>query len=217
MKLSDFQLVMFDLDGTLVDSALDLHIALNLSLEEAGYPLVSLDDCRLWVGNGAEVLVNRALQQTLDVSGFHFDLPRVLELFYKHYSEINGQHSELYEGALTLLAQLKEAGCFVAIVTNKPEAPARVLIDQKGLVVDMLVGGDTTQERKPNPLPLQHCMAHFGVSEDASVLVGDSINDFQAARRAGVKVVGVSYGYNHGLPIDARNLDAFVDSLSELS
>jgi len=208
---------MFDLDGTLVDSVLDLHAALNLALEECGFPIVSVEQCRIWVGNGAEVLVNRALWQSLSPVEHHAELPAVLTAFYHYYAKTNGQCSQMYEGAADLFKHLRARECSIAVVTNKPEAPARNLLASVGLDYDVLIGGDTTANKKPHPQPILYCLEYFGVDKRDAVLVGDSVNDFEAARSAGVDVVGVSYGYNHGLPIDASYLDGFVDSLLELS
>lgn len=216
VKVGAYALVMFDLDGTLVDSVLDLHAALNLALDECGFPSTSIAQCRIWVGNGAEVLVNRALWQTLRPNENHEALPQTLAAFYRHYAVTNGQQSALYDGAASLFDQLKKQGCKLAVVTNKPAEPAKVLLKSVGLEYDLLIGGDTTQYKKPHPQPILHCLAHFDVHKQDAVLIGDSVNDFDAARAAGVDVVGVSYGYNHGLPIDASYLNGFVDSLLEL-
>ena len=214
--LSDYKLAMFDLDGTLVDSALDIHAALNASLTKCGYPEVAEGDTRMWVGNGAQALVNRALFKRLHVNEEHSDLTRVLGVFYDVYREENGRRSQCYDGALALFEKLELAGVQVAIVTNKPYEPAKALISQVGLRCALLLGGDSLDKKKPAPEPLLHCLEHFAVAKNEAVMIGDSVNDFEAAHAAGVDVVGVSYGYNHGLPIDPRNLTGFVDSLTEL-
>lgn len=216
LSLKPFRLAMFDLDGTLVDSVLDIHAALNLALVECGYTAVQESQSRIWVGNGARVLVNRALTGSLHPDKEHADLDCVLDAFYLVYRTENGRHSQSYDGATELLQRLRSRGCKVAIVTNKPFEHAKHLVDQLGLEHDLLLGGDSLAQRKPHPAPLLHCLQFFGVDPKEAVMVGDSVNDFDAAHAAQVAVIGVSYGYNHGLPIDARNLDGLVDSLNEL-
>lgn len=207
---------MFDLDGTLVDSVFDIHAALNKALAACGYPEVGESQSREWVGNGAQALVNRALSNSLHPEHEHAELEHVLDVFYQQYRVENGRNSQCYEGAKELLMKLRSVGCKVAIVTNKPLEHAQELVAQLGLEHDLLLGGDSLEHRKPHPQPLLHCLAHFSVEPEQAVMVGDSVNDFTAARAAKVPVIGVSYGYNHGLPIDSRNIDRLVDSLNEL-
>jgi phosphoglycolate phosphatase len=216
LSLKQCRLAMFDLDGTLVDSVFDIHAALNKALVACGYPVVGESQAREWVGNGAQALVNRALNDCLHPEQEHADLEHVLDVFYQQYRVENGRNSVCYEGAKELLMKLRTVGCKVAIVTNKPLEHAQELVAQLALEHDLLLGGDSLEYRKPHPLPLLHCLAHFSVQPDAAVMVGDSVNDFEAAHAAKVPVIGVSYGYNHGLPIDARNIDGLVDSLNEL-
>jgi len=214
--LSRYRLVMFDLDGTLVDSALDLHAALNRTLLAMGRESVSEEQTRVWVGNGARVLVNRALWLSLDATEDHSGLDEGLAHFLDFYSEENGKRSTAYPGACALLSQLRAADIKVAIVTNKPFTPAQVLVKQLGLECDVLLGGDSLPAKKPDPQPLLHCINLLEVEKYRCAMVGDSVNDFEAAFAAGIDAIGVSYGYNHGKPIDSRNLVAFVDSLTEL-
>lgn len=216
LSLRQCRLAMFDLDGTLVDSVLDIHAALNQALVICGHPVVAESQSREWVGNGARALVNRALLGCLHPEREHIELERVLDVFYTQYRVENGRHSVCYDGAQALLARLRAVGCKVAIVTNKPFEHAQQLVAQLALEHDVLLGGDSLAHRKPHPQPLLHCLAHFSVRPEEAVMVGDSVSDFEAAHAAKVPVIGVSYGYNHGLPIDARNLDGLVDSLNEL-
>lgn len=216
LSLRQCRLAMFDLDGTLVDSVFDIHAALNKALVICGYPEVVESQSREWVGNGARALVNRALNDCLRPEQEHADLEHVLDAFYAQYRVENGRHSVCYEGAQELLTNLRSIGCEVAIVTNKPIEHAQQLVAQLDLEHDLLLGGDSLEHRKPHPQPLLYCLAHFGVQPQDAVMVGDSVNDFEAAHAAKVPVIGVSYGYNHGLPIDARNIDGLVDSLNEL-
>lgn len=216
LSLKPFRLAMFDLDGTLVDSVFDIHAALNKALEASGYPVVSESQSRMWVGNGARALVNRALNESLHPEREHAELEYVLNVFYQKYREENGHNSACYEGAQALLSRLRARGCKVAIVTNKPFEHAKYLVDQLALEHDLLLGGDSLEYCKPHPQPLLHCLKSFGIPSEEAVMVGDSVNDFDAAHAAKVAVIAVSYGYNHGLPIDACNVAGLVDSLNEL-
>lgn len=214
--LANCSLVMFDLDGTLVDSVPDIYAALQTSLHVIDMPPVTEVQCRSWVGNGAQVLVNRALLQALKVSTDHPLLDVALDAFYKAYEETNGKQSRLYDGAQELLRALKAESIHVAIVTNKPYEFALPLLASLGLEYDGLWGGDSVTHKKPSPDMLHAAMAHFGISTEQCVMVGDSVNDFAAARAAGCRSIAVSYGYNHGEAIDANDADCVVDSLTEL-
>jgi phosphoglycolate phosphatase len=214
--LSGYPLVMFDLDGTLVDSVPDIFSALQSALDSVSMPRVTESQCRNWVGNGAQVLVNRALQRRLAVTSDHSLLQSACSEFYEAYAQVNGRLSVLYDGAQALTQTLKANGVHVAVVSNKPYEFALPLLASLELDYDALWGGDSVPNKKPHPDMLQAAMAHFGVQPQECVLVGDSVNDFAAARAAGCKSIAVSYGYNHGKPIDSNDADCIVDSLKEL-
>ena len=209
------KLVMFDLDGTLVDSVEDLALALEAMYQDLNMAPASEKQVRSWVGNGAKVLVQRALAYNMEPKE-HTLFEDAYRLFLAHYKNLNGHSSACYEGGVELLESIKGAGVSVAIVTNKPIQFTYPLIDKLGLKADLVLGGDSLPERKPSPLPLNHCLAHFGCTADEAVMVGDSTNDIEAARAAGVPSVAVSYGYNHGGPISESNPGLLVDSLLEL-
>lgn len=210
------QLVMFDLDGTLVDSVADLHLALDAMYDELGMARASEQQVRNWVGNGAQMLVRRALCYGMDVPS---DMPlfeRAFGCFLASYESFNGQSSVVYPGALGLIESLRANGIKCAVVTNKPAQFTLPLLEYLGLATDYVLSGDSLPEKKPHPMPVLACLSHFGCSPDASLMVGDSRNDILAAHSAGVKCVAVNYGYNHGAPIKADKPDLIVDSLDEL-
>lgn len=213
------KLVMFDLDGTLVDSAADIAIALNRALADLGLPGVSETQVRTWVGRGASRLVHCALEHQrhpLDhVDKLHEAL---LARFMVRYQEDVSGHSTLYPGAAEVLAACRGAGIALACVTNKPYAPARALLEDMAILApfDLLLGGDSLPHKKPHPGPLQHCLRHFGVAPVAALMVGDSRNDVEAARAAGVPCVALPWGYNHGEPIEACQPDWLLEGLVEL-
>lgn len=209
------KLVMFDLDGTLVDSVADISLSLNRALSDIGLPAVTEVQVRTWVGRGASRLVYCVLEHQHRAPALHDEL---LARFMARYQESVCEVSTVYPGGRELLLACKAAGLALACVTNKPYAPARALLEALDILqpFDLLLGGDSLPHKKPHPLPLQHCLQHFSLRADQALMVGDSRNDVEAARAAGVKVVALPWGYNHGEPIEAARPDWLVDSLTEL-
>lgn len=213
------RLVMFDLDGTLVDSAADIAVALNRALADLGLPSVGEAQVRLWVGRGASRLVHCALEHLPPVAeareGLH---ERLLARFMARYQEDVCTLSTVYPGVRELLAACRAQGIRLACVTNKPYAPARELLAALDLLAffDLLLGGDSLPHKKPHPGALLHCLRHFEVAPAEALMVGDSRNDVEAAQAAGVKVVALPWGYNHGEPIAASRPDWLLGSLAGL-
>ncbi|MDO8331334.1 MAG: phosphoglycolate phosphatase [Fluviicoccus sp.] len=196
------RLIMCDLDGTLVDSASDIHHCLNLALEDLGLAQVSQQQVRNWVGRGASRLVYCVLEAGHHAPGLHDEL---LAGFMRHYQLAVCQFSRFYDGVPEFLKACRQAGIPLACVTNKPYAPAKALLEALDCLGDfrLLVGGDTLPHKKPHPEPLLHCLRHFEVRPGEALMLGDSRNDVEAARAAGVPCVALPYGYNHGEPIEA--------------
>ncbi|AOY89783.1 phosphoglycolate phosphatase [Marinobacter salinus] len=213
---------LFDLDGTLVDSAPDLAAAVDQMLEQLGRSTAGINQVRQWVGNGASVLVRRALAGQTDWEPARPQdealFKDALAIFYHAYGQINGRHSIVYDGVEACLGRLAEHGCKLGVVTNKPEQFVAPLLEQMGLDhwFDISIGGDTLPVKKPDPTPLLHAMEALGGTRGTTVMVGDSAADINAALAAGVPCVAVRYGYNFGQPVDALGADAVVDSLAEL-
>jgi phosphoglycolate phosphatase len=218
MQFTQPQMVLFDLDGTLVDSLPDLaccidQMMLQLGLEPPGLKLVGR-----WVGNGVERLVKRALTGDFDAEPAPALLAQALPLFQELYALHNSRSSQLYPGAAATLGWLRERRIHLACVTNKAARFTLPLLANLGIApyFGLVLSGDSLPEKKPHPLPLLTAAAHFQVQPAACLMVGDSRNDIQAARAAGFPVVAVSYGYNHGQDIREAEPDAVLDSLSEL-
>ncbi|MEH6563878.1 MAG: phosphoglycolate phosphatase [Halopseudomonas sp.] len=212
------QLVMFDLDGTLMDSVPDLAAAVDQMLAARGRAPAGIERVRNWVGNGAAVLVRRALAGDLQHEGVgDAEAEQALADFLRCYSGAH-ERTELYPGAAELLSALRTEGVKLALVTNKPERFLPGLLAEKGLAgsFDWLVGGDTLAVQKPDPAALHWVLQQAGVTAAQALFVGDSCNDVRAAKAAGVPVVAVTYGYNHGQPIAVENPDLLVDSLDAL-
>lgn len=213
---------LFDLDGTLVDSAPDLAAAVDAMLEQLGRRKAGTDRVRQWVGNGAPTLVRRALAGKTD---WEPAIPRdetlfndALSLFFYAYEKANGQHASLYEGVEPCLQRLAEYGCRLGVVTNKPERFVRPLLEQMDIdhYFSLRIGGDSLPLKKPDPAPLIHAMETLGGTRGTTVMVGDSTADIDASRAAGIPCVAVSYGYNFGAPAESLQADATVDSLTQL-
>jgi len=212
--------VLFDLDGTLLDTAADIAAALNRALGERAWPPIAPGEVRRMIGRGSPLLIERALAyqgRVLDEKA----RGALLERFFHHYAalEESGQfEARPYAGAVECLRALHEAGLRTAVVTNKQARFALGLLAALGLGgwVDRVVGGDSCERRKPDPQPLLHACEQLGVAPARALMVGDSGNDVQAAHAALMPVLCVPYGYNEGQ--DPRQLpcDAFIETLGEL-
>lgn len=213
------ELVLFDLDGTLVDSVPDIAWCIDRMLAELHRPPAGETRVRRWIGSGAGRLVKRALTGEMDAEPGDMTLLRDAHArFLALYTDNTDERSRLYPGVREGLDYVKGLGCPIGCVTNKPERFTEPLLRSLGLYDDfgIIVSGDTLAKKKPDPLPLLHCAGQFGADPRQSVMVGDSVNDIQAARAAGFRVLCVSYGYNHGNDIGADGPDAVMASLAEL-
>lgn len=213
-------LVMFDLDGTLVDSVPDLSAALDEVLLEEGYPAAGEYKARLWVGNGSSVLVRRALADALRVpeAQVSADLhERCLASFFLRYHHFNGRYAALFPGVLESLQLLRDRAIPMAVITNKPAEFIAPLLQGLGIrhYFDAFLGGDSLPQKKPDPEPLLYLLRQAGVRPSRALMVGDSVNDIQAASAAGVLCVAVAYGYNRGRPVELDNPDWLTDNLGE--
>ncbi|WP_250655356.1 phosphoglycolate phosphatase [Alkalimarinus coralli] len=214
------KLVMFDLDGTLVDSIPDLAAAIDHMLHHLDRTAAGEDKVRLWVGNGASTLVKRALADSMGTTDLDSIPDDIYEEGFRHfliqYHKVNGNNSVLYPGVIEILNKLAADECILAIVTNKPGRFTEQLLDKLGIHFNYVISGDTLENKKPAPDQLVYCMQEANCSAAESVMIGDSKSDVMAARTAGVPVICVSYGYNHGESIHDTSPDAVIDSLIEL-
>ncbi|MBJ9425042.1 phosphoglycolate phosphatase [Acinetobacter seifertii] len=216
-QLSKRDLILFDLDGTLVDSAADLYRSMNLSLQSLGWPLVTEVQIREWVGKGASKLCESVLLHLfgkLDAEQHKV----LLHTFVETYGVELCVNTQIYSGVSEFLKHCQTLNIKMACVTNKPVKLAQGLLDALELspYFQVVLGGDSLPERKPHPLPLLHCMQSLNTSASQSLMIGDSSNDVEAARRAGIDCIVVSYGYNHGESIYDCQPQQVVDSLAEL-
>ena len=213
------ELIAFDLDGTLVDSIPDIARCIDRTMLRFGLPARGEALVRDWVGNGVERLLDRALTGELDGVADP-DLRREAgAVFLELYSAHGHERSRVYPGVREGLAALRARGAVFACITNKPHGLAVELLAHLALIdhFELVLGGDSLPRRKPDPLPLIHACAKLGAAVERSLFVGDSRNDVAAARAAGMPVVCVGYGYNHGRDVSEAGPDAVIGSLEELA
>lgn len=211
-----FNAVLLDLDGTLLDTIPDLTDATNAMRHDLGLPALSQDTVTKYVGKGSENLVIRALSD--NPSGTVPDAEQTahaLALFFDHYRALNGKRTQLYPGVMEGLRAFRNAGLKMAVVTNKPEAFTHILLIKTGLahLFDAVVCGDTCERKKPDPMPFLHACDLLDVQPADALAIGDSINDAQAARTAGITVLAVPYGYNEGYDVRTLDVDDIVSSI----
>jgi phosphoglycolate phosphatase len=218
MKLNKPEMILIDLDGTLVDSVPDLTYCVDKTMEALGMPPRGEARVRLWVGNGIVRLVHRALTGNMDGEADQALYERALPIFKAMYAEHTCVDSHLYPGVKEGLALLKDAGYRMGCVTNKPAQFTEPLLEKLGIRSHfaIVISGDTLPQQKPHPEPLLHAARFFGVHPEHALMVGDSVSDVKASRAAGFTIVCMSYGYNHGQDIRAAQPDAVIDSLVEL-
>lgn len=219
MDLSAVNSFLFDLDGTLVDSVPDLAANIDRTLLAMGRPPAGAGHVRQWIGNGLERLLNRALTGDMDGVASPDTLARARQLFEDYYGRFLCEESRLYDGAPELLQALQSRHAKMAIVTNKPTALTIRLLELLGIrdCFETVVGGGDTALLKPDPAPLLVALQRLDRPAATALMVGDSINDIEAAQAAGISCVAVSFGYNHGGDIHAANADLVIDSLHELT
>lgn len=201
MNLQEKKLIIFDLDGTLIDSGADLAHSINLMLTKLGRETFASEIIERWVGNGALMLVRRSLSgsvvpdETLDAVYVN----AALETFLNFYSQNLCLHTTLYPNVKKTIQKLHEREYTLAIVTNKPAAFVPEILSHFGLLeyFSLILGGDSLDVKKPSPKPLLHVCEQLGFSVEESLMVGDSKNDIQAANAASMESVAVSYGYNY--------------------
>lgn len=215
--------VLIDLDGTLLDTVPDLSEAADAMLRELGRAPLGATRIRAFVGKGIENLVRRCLAEggadrtdrTDPADGPLHE--RAMLAFRRRYAAVNGTHTSIYPGVIEGLERLRAMGLPLGCVTNKAGAFARPLLAMKGLdrYFSALACGDTLARKKPDPAPLLHLCRALGVEPRDTLHIGDSINDVQAARAAGIRVLCVPYGYNEGRDVRSLDCDAIVASLDD--
>lgn len=216
-----FDLLMFDLDGTLVNTAPEIADATNDVLRSLDLHPATDAQVNGWIGDGARELMVRAIADAGggDESTIRNNKPRmdnVMQQFAQAYTQRCGERSQLYPAVIETLRKLHSGSIPLALVTNKESRLTERVLDVHGLrpYFDTVVAGDTLARSKPDPMPLQHCLDIYRVTADKALLVGDSRVDIAAARAAGVTFWAVPYGYNQGRPISEARPDRLIDDIS---
>ncbi|MGB5260105.1 MAG: phosphoglycolate phosphatase [Gammaproteobacteria bacterium] len=212
------EMILIDVDGTLVDSVPDLAFCVDSMMVQLGREPRGEERVRDWVGNGVERLVRRALVGQLDGEPDEVDFERAYPIFMDLYAENTSKRSFLYPGVREGIDMLKASGYKLGCVTNKAAQFTEPLLKDLGVYNDfsIVISGDTLDKKKPDPAPLLHAAEFFGCDPANALMIGDSVSDVAAARAAGFQIVCMSYGYNHGIDIREARPDAVIDSLDEL-
>jgi phosphoglycolate phosphatase len=209
--------VAIDLDGTMLDTVEDLALAVNHTLEELRLATLELELVRTFVGKGLANLVERSVTASLGRAPDAALLARALPIYEASYDRVNGQTTTIYPGVPEGLEALASAGFPLACITNKSKRFTGPLLERIGFAryFSVVLSGDSLPKKKPDPMPLTHAAERFGVEPGQLLMIGDSINDAQAARAAGCPIFCVTYGYNEGADVHSLDVDAIVPSLVE--
>jgi phosphoglycolate phosphatase len=212
------EMVLIDVDGTLVDSVPDLAYCVDAMMNELGMPQRGDKRVRHWVGNGVERLVKRALVNQLDGEPDEALFNKALPVFEALYRENTSKRSRLYQGVKEALDFLKTTGVRLGCVTNKASQFTLPLLQDLGVrdYFEVVICGDMVERKKPDPMPLLLAAQQLETEAKASMMLGDSMSDVNAARAAGFQIVCMSYGYNHGEDIRDYDPDAVIDSMAEI-
>lgn len=208
--------VLLDLDGTLLDTVLDLHAAANGMLADLGRSPVAIESIRAYVGRGIPNLVKRVLAGNLEAADDPFPPPAdALTSFRKHYEYYNGRAAKPFPGVIEGLEAFKAMGLSLGVITNKARAFTVPLLERTGLMpyMQVAVAGDQLPRPKPDPMMLIWACGRMNVSPADTLMIGDSVHDFHAGRAAGCHVFLVPYGYNEGQDVNALECDAIVESI----
>ena len=208
--------VVWDLDGTIIDSAADLAAALNCLLEEHGRAPIGETNVRKMIGNGVAKLIERGFADNGVIVG-STELQSLQPRFMSIYTPRASRLSELYPGAKSAIRAFHDCGVAQAVCTNKPESVSRDILNDMNLAqyFECVVGGDSLKQRKPHPLPLQACLNALGTSVDSTLMIGDSAVDAETARAVGMTIGLVTHGYARE-PVETLGADFLISNLATL-
>lgn len=208
----------FDLDGTLIDSAPGLASAVDAALTALSLPAAGVERVSTWIGNGADILIERALTWALGHQPQDDLIRDARVLLDTHYATTIESGSKLFPGVKEGLAALVAKGLPMAVVTNKPTPFVAPLLSSLGIAdyFSLIIGGDDVVAKKPHPAPLFLVLGTFGLLQEELVFIGDSRNDILAAQAAGCPSIGMTFGYNYGEPIATSQPTVVLDHFNDL-
>ena len=211
------KVILLDLDGTLLDTIADLAYAANLMRRDLGLPELPEAMVKTFVGRGLQNLVKRSVAVDAIGEPDATFLERALALYEKHYAQVLTRSARPFAGVIEGLNLMQRAGFRLGCVTNKAARFTLPLLEYVNLAhyFDLILSGDSLAQKKPDPMPLLHAARHFGVAPSEVVLIGDSVNDAQAAQAAGCHVFLVPYGYSASRPVTELGADAIVAELAD--
>lgn len=209
-------LLIFDLDGTLVDSFADITGAVNLTLKQMGQEALPSEEIQHFIGKGAKWLLSQTLQRIGLTE--ETDLAQAREIFYPTYRENLVVHTRAFAGVYETLDELVNRSIPLAVCTNKPFALAHPLLEELDLLhyFQEVLGGDSLPTKKPDPAPLTHLMKHFEAAPDATWMIGDSQYDILAGQAAGTRTCAVTFGHLSREAIDTYTPDAVITHFQQL-
>ncbi len=215
------QLLIFDFDGTLIDSVPDLADATNAMLTTLGKDTYPIETIRNWIGNGSRLLVERALVGKVEVAEGELtveEADHAEQIFFEAYKNLSGSKTVAYPDVDNGLKKLHAAGYTLALVTNKPIRFVPKILQSFGWqdLFSEVMGGDSLAVKKPDPTPLLHVCEILNFSVDQAVMIGDSRNDMLAGQNANMDTLGLSYGYNYGQDIRVLNPTEAFDHFADL-
>jgi phosphoglycolate phosphatase len=216
-KFNNIKAILFDLDGTLFETAPELAEAVNLMLKDLEMAELKTNEIKRFIGRGAENLI----KQSIEVSSKKDPTPvfaKAEKLFAHHYSLISA-NSLMYEGVEKSIIDLKAKDFLLGCVTNKPAIYTEALMNHSRLgdFMDIIVSGDTTEKKKPDPLPILHALNQLNIEPKDAIMVGDSVVDIEAGFAAGTYIFTVPYGYQFGESIISDKVDYAMSNFSELT
>ncbi len=216
MTIQNKKLFIFDLDGTLVDTAPDFKNSINYMLNELNESEVSLKEIRNWVGYGARELIRRTVVDK-NIPHDEQKIEEMLKIFLLHYTHNIDDDSVLFKNVRNVLEFLKDNGIKLAVCTNKMERLSNILLEKLNVLhmFDYLVGGDSLSKSKPDPFPLLNICEKLNTEISDSIMIGDSVTDLNAGKGAGMPVVLVSYGYTDNKDI-YNEADLVINDFSQL-
>ena len=216
------QLIMFDLDGTLVETGMEIYAAVEATLAQFALAPVAREQVEGWIGRGSRELLIQVLMFSMGRSDAqireHDRLAEIETQFGLHYQRHSGTIGRLYPKVRETLQALRAQGVKLAVVTNKDTLNTAIVLKRHDLqaLFDLVIAGDTLPTRKPDPAGIAHCLTVFKISPEAALFVGDSVIDAEAARNAGIKVWLLPYGYNMNSPVQTASPDRVIADLSAL-